>query len=652
VELLLFADEFDARPASFLLDPKRHRTFDYWHIFVKDLLPGQLYGYRVHGDFCPEEGLRFNGEKVLLDPYAKSISSAAYNRDAAIEDGDNVAHCYKSVVIDTNLYDWSDDDRPRKINDKAIIYEMHVGGFTKDPSSGVAENLRGTYRGMIEKIPYLVELGITAVELLPCQQFDALDVEAPLINYWGYSPVGFFAVHNGYSASKDYHGTLDEFRDLVKALHKAGIEVILDVVFNHTAEGNDEGPTFSFRGIDNKAYYVLDEDPEKYANYTGCGNTISANHPVVHRMIIDCLKFWVSEMHVDGFRFDLASILSRDVSGQPLQNPPVILAIDTDPILAGTKIIAEAWDAAGLYQVGSFMGRKWAEWNGKFRDDVRRFIKGDAGLSSVMMHRITGSPDIYNHSGFDSKRSVNFVTAHDGFTINDLVSYNFKCNLQNLENNRDGSNDNYSWNCGIEGPTTDETVENLRIKQIKNLFVLLLFSQGTPMLLMGDEIRRTQLGNNNAYCQDNELSWFPWGQIEQHKEILEFVKKTIHFVKTRNIFNIEEFWNNNDNIYGEYLAWHGTELNKPDFGHFSRTLAYTLRGLPGENEFIHVMCNSYWSALEFQLPPLTHELKWNLMIDTARLDGFDFLAVPNNAMIGQETYWVQPRSTVVLVSSW
>ena len=404
---------------------------------------------------------------------------------------------------------------------------MHVAGFTRHPSSGVAAELRGTYAGMIEKIPYLRDLGITAVELLPIFQFDRQDSPAGLVNYWGYSPVSFFAPHAGYSSRKDALGPIDEFRDLVKALHRAGIEVILDVVYNHTAEGDERGPTLSFRGLANEAYYILEQDRARFANYSGTGNTLNANQAIVRRMILDSLRYWVREMHVDGFRFDLAAILARDETGRPLENPPVLWDIESDPVLAGTKLIAEAWDAAGLYQVGSFVGDSWKEWNGRFRDDVRGFVKGDRGTVRMLASRVLGSPDIFGHEEREPEQSLNFVTCHDGFTLNDLVSYNGKHNEANGEGNRDGADNNLSWNCGVEGPSEDEAVESLRRRQVKNFIVMLLTSIGTPMLLMGDEMRRTQRGNNNAYCQDNEVSWLDWSLLDRHRDLHRFVKMLI-----------------------------------------------------------------------------------------------------------------------------
>jgi isoamylase len=424
LDLLLFDhDNLDEPSRVITLDPKWNRTFYYWHVFVPGLKTGQVYGFRAHGPFDPSQGHRFDATKVLIDPYARAIvGDETYDRESAITPGDNCATALKSVVVDTRSYDW-EGDRPLRIPySRSVIYEMHVGGFTHHASSNLPEEQRGTFAGLIEKIPYLKSLGVTAVELLPIHQFDPQDVRPGLENYWGYSTMAFFAPHRGYSSRKDPVGPVNEFRDMVKALHKEGIEVILDVVFNHSAEGNHEGPTLNFKGIDNKTYYILEENPIYYSNYSGCGNTLSANHAVVGRMILDSLRYWVSEMHVDGFRFDLASVMSRDMSGVPVEDPPILWSIESDPILAGTKIIAEAWDAAGLYQVGTFIGDRFAEWNGPFRDHVRQFVKGDPGAVPHLAARILGSPDIYTEPNREPNRSIHFVTCHDGFTLNDLVS--------------------------------------------------------------------------------------------------------------------------------------------------------------------------------------------------------------------------------------
>ncbi len=527
VELLLFDREDDARAARVItIDPATQYTSNYWHAFVPGIQPGQLYGYRVQGRFDPASGMRFDPAKVLLDPYGRGVVVPKnYSREAAQIPGDNAAKAMKSVVVDASTYDWEGDTPLQRPASRTIIYEMHVRGFTRNPNSGVSEAKRGTYAGLAEKIPYLQQLGITAVELLPIFQFDAHDAPPGLTNYWGYAPVSFFAPHRGYSSRQDALGPVDEFRDMVKALHQAGIEVILDVVFNHTAEGNEHGPTLSFRGLENNAYYILEQDRSRYANYSGTGNTLNGNHPIVRRMIVDSLHYWVEQMHVDGFRFDLASILERDESGNLLPQPPVLWDIDSDPALAGTKLIAEAWDAGGLYQVGSFLGDSWREWNGHFRDDIRSFFRGDEDTVAALADRLEGSPQIYGHKEREAEQSVNFVTCHDGFTLNDLVSYDHKHNEANGEDNRDGVEDNKSHNWGVEGPTNDPAVENLRDRQVKNFLAVTMLSLGLPMILMGDEMRRTQYGNNNAYCQDNETSWFDWTLVEKHADVHRFVKR-------------------------------------------------------------------------------------------------------------------------------
>src|SRR5246500_3479780 len=520
VELCLFDCVDDGRPARVIsLDPRTHRTYHYWHVFVPGIRPGQVYAYRADGPFDPGRGLRFDPAKALLDPYGRAVVVPdGYSRPAASRYGQNNAIAMKSVVVDPYAYDWEGDAPLRRPFATTVIYEMHVAGFTRHPSSEVAAERRGTYAGIIEKIPYLQDLGVTAVELLPVFQFDRQDCPADLVNYWGYSPVSFFAPHAGYSSRKDALGPVDEFRDLVKALHRAGIEVILDVVYNHTAEGNAGGPTLCFRGLANDVYYILDNNRADYANYSGTGNTLNANQSIVSRMILDSARYWVTHMHVDGFRFDLASILSRDETGRPPENPPVLWDIESDPVLAGTKLIAEAWDAAGLYQVGSFVGDFWKEWNGQFRDDVRSFMKADNDTVTRIPYRLFGSPDIYGRAQREPEQSINFVTCHDGFTLNDLLSYNVKHNELNGENNCDGMDANLSWNCGIEGPSDDPAIERLRNRMVKNFLALTLLSIGTPMLQMGDEVRRTQRGNNNAYCQDNEISWFDWSLLEKHRD--------------------------------------------------------------------------------------------------------------------------------------
>jgi isoamylase len=620
IELLLFDDEKAAVPAKIIpLDPNRHRTYHYWHVFVPDLKPGQIYGYRAHGPFAPERGFWFDGEKILLDPYGLAVAVPAdYNRGAASRPGDNAAVAMKSVVADPGRYDWEGDLPLKRPFAEAVIYELHVRGFTRHPSSGVAAVNRGTYAGLIEKIPYLKDLGVTAVELLPVFQFDPQDAPAGRVNYWGYQPVSFFAPHHAYSLRQEPLGVLDEFRGMVKALHRAGIEVILDVVFNHTTEGGHGGPTLCYRGLANDFYYILEQDKSRYADYTGCGNTLNANQPIVRRLIQDSLRYWVTQMHFDGFRFDLASILSRDEAGRPLPNPPVLWDIESDPLLAGTKLIAEAWDAAGLYQVGTFVGDTWQEWNGRFRDDVRRFLKGDTGSVSRVAARLLGSPDIYGHEEREAEQSVNFISCHDGFTLNDVVSYNHKRNEANGENNRDGSDDNLSWNCGAEGPTDDAAVEALRDRQVKNFFALELLAAGTPLLLMGDEVRRTQRGNNNAYCQDSDISWFDWSLLERHADIHRFVKALNAFRQRRDVVAEGGKLSLNQLLQRAKIEWHGVALNRPDWSEHSHSLAFTLRSLRARF-VLHGMLNAYWESLTFELPPIPpeSEQRWRRCIDTA-----------------------------------
>ena len=594
--------------------------------------------------------MRFDPAKVLLDPYGRgAVVPKNYSRDAARMKGDNAAMAIKSVVTDPHTYDWEGDTPLKAPSSQTIVYEMHVRGFTCHPSSGIAEKKRGTFAGLIEKIPYLKELGVTAVELMPVFQFDAQDAPPERVNYWGYAPVSFFAPHQAYSSRQDALGPLDEFRDMVKALHRAGIEVILDVVFNHTAEGNHDGPTLSFRGLDNPTYYILEQDRARYANYSGTGNTLNANHPIVRRMILDSLRYWVKEMHVDGFRFDLAAILERDESGQLMPNPPVLWDIESDPELAGTKLIAEAWDAAGLYKVGSFIGDSWKEWNGRFRDDVRSFFRGEGHSVRHFADRLAGSPAIYGHEEREAEQSVNFVTCHDGFTLNDLVSYNSKHNEANGENNRDGANDNRSWNCGVEGPTDNPGVEKLRNRQIKNFLTVTMLSVGMPMLLMGDEVRRTQLGNNNAYCQDNETSWFDWTLLTKHADILRFVT----LLNARRVLRDAEPERHrvslNQLLRGVNLAWHGVKLNQPDWSEHSHSIAFTAE-LRQERLLFHVILNAYWQPLDFELPRLDSagENPWRRWIDTALDSPHDILEWAKAEPVHGYNYRAESRSVVML----
>jgi len=651
VELLFFDRADDARPRrTIALDPGTHRTYHYWHAFVPGVKAGQLYGYRVHGPGDPARGMRFDPTKVLLDPYGRGVAvPPKYSRQAAAQPRDNAATAMKSVVADLSAYDWEGDAPLRRSSARSIIYEMHVRGFTRHPNSRVTEAKRGTYAGMIEKIPYLQELGITAVELLPVFHFDVQDCPPGRVNYWGYAPVSFFAPHPAYSSRQDPLGPLDEFRDLVKALHRAGLEVILDVVFNHTAEGNENGPTLCFRGIENEAYYILEPDRSRYANYSGTGNTLNANHPVVRRMIVDSLRYWVGEMHVDGFRFDLASILARDAKGHVLPNPPVLWDIESDPLLAGTKLIAEAWDAAGLYQVGSFVGDSWKEWNGRFRDDVRDFFRGAEGSVKRVADRMVGSPEIYGHKEREPEQSVNFVTCHDGFTLNDLVSYNDKHNDANGEENRDGANDNRSWNCGVEGPSDDQAIEKLRNRQVKNFLTVTLLSLGVPMIVMGDEVRRTQGGNNNAYCQDNETTWFDWTLLKKHADVHRFFKLLTARRLLRGTHHERKRMSLNRLIQEANKAWHGVRLNQPDWSDHSRSVAFTAQ-LRNEALLFYIILNAHWEPLDFELPPLGKGGKnpWRQWVDTALKTPNDIVPWEKARTVPGLTYRAEARSVVVL----
>jgi len=647
VELLLFDSGDSTKPARVItLDPRRHRTYYYWHVFVPGLIPGQVYAFRAVGPFKPEQGLRFDGNKVLLDPYGRAVAiPQAYSRG-----GNGAAVAMKSVVADPGSYDWEGDEPLQRPFVETVIYELHVRGFTRHPSSGLTIEQAGTYAGLIEKIPYLADLGITAVELMPVFQFDITDAPAGHVNYWGYSPISFFAPHHAYSSRQVLPGPIDEFRDMVKALHRAGIEVILDVVFNHTAEGNASGPTFCFRGLENEAYYILEHDRSRYADYSGTGNTLNANQPIVRRMILDSLRYWVTTMHVDGFRFDLASVLTRDQTGTPIPRPPIIWDIESDPVLAGTKMIAEAWDAAGLYQVGSFVGDNWHEWNGRFRDDARRFFKGNRGTVSNLATRLLGSPDIFGHEEREPEQSINFVTCHDGFTLNDLVSYNEKHNADNGESNRDGMNDNLSWNCGAEGPVENPEIEAIRSRQIKNFITLNILAVGTPMLLMGDELRRTQRGNNNAYCQDNEINWLDWNLLVRHAGLHRFVKMMMTFYASRDMVIEDSRLSLNQLLEQAQLEWHGVALHSPDWSDDSHSIAFTVSSLRGRFT-IYAALNAYWEPLTFELPPNARGTSggWRRWIDTSLQSPEDIYIWKEAPVVSQPKYVVAPRSLVVLV---
>jgi len=647
LEILLFDGVDDPEPsARFLLDPVRHRTFHYWHAEISGIGPGQLYAYLADGPHDPRHGLIFDRNKALVDPYARAIAVPdGYDRNAAKGPGPTISGAMRSVVADRRGYDWEGDRSLEIPFSRTIIYEAHVKGLTRHPSSGLDDAIRGTYLGVIEKIPYLKSLGITAVEFLPVFHFDTQDAPPGLSNYWGYSPVGFFAPHAGYASSRDPLAPIREFRDMVKALHRAGIEVILDVVFNHTAEGDATGPILSFKGLDNRVYYIPDpSDQSRYADFSGCGNTLNANRSVVRRMILDSLRYWVQEMHVDGFRFDLASILSRDEEGNPSSNPPVLWEIETDPVLAGTKLIAEAWDAGGLYQVGSFLGERWCEWNGAFRDDVRRFVRGDEGMVEKLAARILASPDIFAHECREPEQSINFITCHDGFTLNDLVSYSHKHNEGNGEDNADGTDENFSSNHGIEGPTKDPEIERIRERQIRNFLALTLLSMGTPMLLMGDEIRRTQWGNNNAYCQDNEMSWLDWRNVDRHKDLMRFVARLCALR-----LHPENFMSPPGKTLAEILMtadwkWHGVRPGKPDWSHHSHSLALSIRFAP--RRLGHLMINAWKKPLEFELPPPKGH--WYRLVDTAMGPPGDF--AEEGVPILDHLYRVAEHSLVLAVA--
>jgi glycogen operon protein len=656
MELLIFDDHDDPEPIQIIrLQPEKNRTFFFWHVFVEGLEPGMHYACRVEGPENHQEGYRFNPKKVLIDPYAYGNTSALWNRVGACGPDDNLATSIRSVVIDRDDYDWEGDAPPRIPMEELIIYELHVKGFTCHPSSGVTEP--GKFRGIIEKIPYLKSLGVTAVELLPVFEFDETEVVrltpdgTPLMNYWGYSTVSFFAPHRAYCSSPHLGTHLTEFRDMVKALHRAGIEVILDVVFNHTNEGNEQGPTMNLRGFDNTTYYhLVVGNRQYYMDYSGCGNTLNCNHPVVRKFILDSLRFWVKEMHVDGFRFDEGSILSRGEDGGPMRHAPVLWDLELDDEFADTKLIAEAWDAAGLYQIGTFPGYRWAEWNGRYRDDVRRFVKGDPGLVSAMASRIGGSADLYQPSGHKPSNSINFVTCHDGFTLNDLVSYNEKHNWANGEGNRDGIDENLSWNCGFEGYSTDPVVESLRVRQIKNFATIQMVSRGVPMIVAGDEARRTQRGNNNAYCQDNETSWLDWSLVAQNEDLVRYYKGLIALRKAHPALRSREFFSGRVTDRGvPEVRWHGCELDAPGWDDPTcRVLSFTLGGFYGKPD-LHVICNMDYHTLPFSLPVLPGQ-GWRRVADTALPSPDDICIGGVGPYIEGTVYLANGRSCVVLVS--
>jgi glycogen operon protein len=657
VELLFFGSELAAEPEHVvMLDAEINKSFHFWHCHVRGVRPGQLYAYRIDGPWDPDgRGLRFNRSKVLIDPYALGNVNHLWDRGAAVGPDDNVATSMRSVVIDPNRYDW-EDDQPLAIPlADSVIYEMHVRGLTASPSSGCEHP--GTFSGVIEKIPYLKSLGITAVELLPIFDFDETQVlragpDGQLLrNYWGYDPYGHWAPQSSYCISSELGKHLDEFRDMVKALHRAGMEVLLDVVFNHTSEGNQFGPTISFRGQANEAYYHLyPQDKQYYMDYSGCGNTFNANHPIVTKYIVECLEYWVREHHVDGFRFDLGSVLSRGPDGSEMAVPPALWNIELSEVLQDTKVIAEAWDAGGLYEVGRFPGERWCEWNGPYRDDIRRFVKGDPGLVAAVATRVAGSKDLYGPQDEYPTNSINFITCHDGFTMNDLVSYNVKHNEANGEGNRDGSDNNNSWNCGVEGPTDDAGVESLRERQIKNFLAILLLSRGVPMLLGGDEFRRTQHGNNNTYCQDNELSWYDWNLVQKQGDMIRFWTKMIALRKRFRALRCPHFYTGEPTDQGmPDIAWHGTRLDHPGWDDpMSNALAFTIAGHEDEPD-LHVILNSSYLPLDFELPELKDK-QWFRAVDTERASPQDIVEFGGEDLVGDLTYRAGPRSVVVLMS--
>jgi isoamylase len=660
VRLELFADCQDEKPArSIDLDPVRHRTGDIWHVWIKGITPGQAYAYRVDGPYEPAAGHRFNFNRLLLDPRATAITELPpWDFDAArgyapdtVNSGSRPSNVDNGGLTPKCIYtrvhfNWQNDQPLRLPWSKTVIYETHVRGLTIHSSSAVS--YPGTYRGLIEKIPYFKDLGITAIELLPVQEFNAHELKARnpqtgevLRNYWGYNPVAFSAVSGAYSSTGSRGQQTLEFRELVRQMHAAGIEVIIDVVLNHTAENDELGPTICWRGIENSIFYTLEKDKRRYLNAAGTGNTINANHPVVREYILNILRYWVTEMHVDGFRFDLASILGRDGAGNLLTNPPLLEQIAEDPILRDTKLIAEAWDAAGAYQVGSFSERRWAEWNGHYRDDVRRFWRGDDGMLPAFASRICGSEDIYAKSGKGPESSINFITCHDGFTLNDLVSYAEKHNLANGEDNRDGSNDNFSANQGVEGPTRDPYVESLRGRQIRNFLLTLFISRGVPMMLGGDEFRRTQGGNNNAYCQDNATSWYDWSELQRNQDMYQFVKHMIALRQAHPILAREQFYSDTD------LTWFGAAQRAPNW-HDPGAKAVACQIHDGASESLFLMFNAGNQPVTFHTPVAPYKGRWRVAMDTSRDE--PIASMVESLVDSLEPYVLEPHSSAILVA--
>jgi isoamylase len=664
VRLEFYKNSDDSSPSRIInLDPVRHRTGDVWHVWVRGIPTGQLYGYRVEGPYLPEEGHRFNAHKLLLDPYARSIAGVenwdfpaarGYDSSSSLIDlsfstVDNAGTTPKCVFTDDH-FDWEMDSPPKHSASDTVIYETHVRGFTIHASSGVTHP--GTFAGLTEKIPYLQDLGVTAIELMPVLEFNENEsyrlnpiTKERLKNYWGYNPVAFFAPKRSYCLEGPHGWQLREFREMVKTFHRAGIEVILDIVLNHTVEGDELGPTISLRGIENSIFYMLQENGCRYyKNFSGVGNTLNANHPVVRELVRNVLRYWVMHMHVDGFRFDLASVLGRDEHGNILLNAPLLEDIAEDPILRDVKIIAEAWDAGGAYQVGDFSTKRWTEWNGRFRDDVRRFWVGDAGMIGSFASRICGSSDLYRSSGKGPASSLNFVTCHDGFTLNDLVSYKQKHNDENGEFSRDGADANDSDNCGVEGPSQDPGVEDMRNRMIKNFLLTLFVSRGVPMLLGGDEFRRTQRGNNNAYCQDNEVSWFDWSLLEKHRDIQRFTRGMIGFRRAHPVLRRENFYTEAD------IKWFAPNGATPEWaGQGQKSFACLILGQTEPDLFL--LFNADASPVDFSIPVLPVGKIWCLAVDTSRPapdDLFDPGKEPS--MQGQISFRLEPRSSAILLT--
>jgi glycogen operon protein len=643
VWLRLYRHALDQRPiAEFELDPRRHRTLDFWHVFVAGAKAGWFYTWRAAGPNDPDAGLLFDATHELLDPWAELVAAQNWHRAAAHTAARGAV---RAQIARRGDYDWEGDQPLAQPLTDTVIYEMHVRGFTRHPSANVEHP--GTFAGVIEKIPYLQSLGITAIELLPVNAFDRQDVpptgaKLGLVNFWGYSPYAYFALEPAFAASSD---TRTEFRDMVKALHNAGIAVILDMVLNHTAEAGVDGPTIGFRGFANDEFYVLDPlDKSRYLDFTGCGNTVSCNHPLVARFIQQCLEYWVREMHVDGFRIDLASVLSRGVDGEPLTHPPVLWALELSEVLAKSALIAEAWDATGFYQVGNFPGYRWAEWNGLYRDGVRRFLRGDPGSIGEVATRIAGSSDLYEAAGKRPQNGVNFVTCHDGFTLYDLVAYDRKHNAANGEHNHDGRDDNFSWNSGFEGPTDDAAVERLREQRARNFMTVLALSQGVPMLLAGDEVLRTQEGNNNAYCQDNGISWLNWSFSDAGAAMLRFTREILALRKRHPSLRRSRFIEVDHNGDAD-LSWHGETLAPPDWSSpDAKVLRFTLRGAVPAEPALHVMMNMSPDTKALPLPPG----RWRRIVDTS-------LAPPNDitpaGVLHAGTHYDLPEHGIAVLES-